>query len=286
MIPSFTISSFEYPGANTNAYIRTYLNVIINEIKESIKQIIFIKRPNIIINSPLKQTDSYSPKIMFFDQGPIVFEISYPNSNYSFFQVIPLTVSVNTTQSKISIREYTIAFIRRIKLLDQGKDKNLFIEDILFEAKRPVTQKDFNQIENIEVCEPEGFYNKYPYNSEGLTFPDKKQLIRFMPSISTSFISCEYFIQIVGYPHYNVFKKQKIIMPVSVSHSNDNLTHSVIKTGEMLEKQLNKDNNHEGNSMPLSQQSYPTLFNDDGYKDLNNMIYNDNIQFKQKKIII
>lgn len=132
-IPLFAKCSFEYPLVNTCAYIRNNIQASSNEIPSALtNQIILIKKPATVLDSPLNLSITNNPKLVFIEQGPIIIKASYPSNNYSFFSLIPINVSIDWSRSKLPIKTCDVSLIRKIKYLNNGiEDKNLITEDVL-----------------------------------------------------------------------------------------------------------------------------------------------------------
>ena len=256
-LPSYVIPSLEYSLVDKQAFIRNELNVRIDELNVLAGIFIIIKKPAMVLNSPLTINSTSNTKpfgIGFLDQGSVILEGVYPTNNYAFFSCIPLQISLKSSSSKIKVKQLKVKMLRRIKFLDHVKeDKNLIWEEVLFSTVQGITSKDTTYNFNIQVIEPEYIFNRYALGNTGMNITDKRQIINFLPSVTSGMISCEYFIRAEA--EYDsiipMFKNPVLEMPLSITHqSNEQLTQSVNQFHQQFDQNLNQLNGVVDNNYP------------------------------------
>ena len=256
-LPSYVIPSLEYSLVDKQAFIRNELNVRIDELNVFAGIFIIIKKPPMVLNSPFTINSTSNTKpfgIGFLDQGSVILEGVYPTNNYAFFSCIPLQISLKSSSSKIKVKQLKVKMLRRIKFLDHVKeDKNLIWEEVLFSTVQGITSKDTTYNFNIQVIEPEYIFNRYALGNTGMNITDKRQIINFLPSVTSGMISCEYFIRAEA--EYDsiipMFKNPVLEMPLSITHqSNEQLTQSVNQFHQQFDQNLNQLNGVVDNNYP------------------------------------
>ena len=256
-LPSYVIPSLEYSLVDKQAFIRNELNVRIDELNVFAGIFIIIKKPAMVLNSPFTINSTSNTKpfgIGFLDQGSVILEGVYPTNNYAFFSCIPLQISLKSSSSKIKVKQLKVKMLRRIKFLDHVKeDKNLIWEEVLFSTVQGITSKDTTYNFNIQVIEPEYIFNRYALGNTGMNITDKRQIINFLPSVTSGMISCEYFIRAEA--EYDslipMFKNPVLEMPLSITHqSNEQLTQSVNQFHKQFDQNLNQLNGVVDNNYP------------------------------------
>lgn len=244
-IPTFAIPSFEYSLSDKVSYIRAYCFASINELSLQTQAFIIIRKPAILLESPLSFSLSSPTKVLgLFDQGPIKIEASYPTNSYGFFSFIPINIKIDSTKSKLKVKRLKTALKRKIKFLQHVKENSSLIwVDDLFSVEEEVSEKLVNYNYNIQVIEPDNIYNRYCITNTGINFGDKRQIITFLPSLFTSMLLCEYYIQIdVSFDALiNITTKEpKVIMPLSIGHfgNNEDVSQSMLSANQQFEKNV------------------------------------------------
>ena len=256
-LPSYVIPSLEYALVDRQAFIRNELHVRIEELNAFACVYIVIKKPAMILNSPLTINSTSNTKILgigFLDQGSVILEGVYPTNNFAFFSCIPLQITLKSSSSKIKVKSLKVTMLRRVKFLDHVKeDKNLIWEEVLFSTEQGITNKDTTYNFNIQVIEPENIFNRYTLGNTGMNITDKRQIINFLPSVTSGMISCEYFIHAEAeYDSFiPMFKNPVLEMPLSITHqSNETLTQSMNLLNQQLDQNLNQLNGAVNNNYP------------------------------------
>ena len=256
-LPSYVIPSLEYALVDRQAFIRNELHVRIEELNAFACVYIVIKKPAMILNSPLTINSTSNTKILgigFLDQGSVILEGVYPTNNFAFFSCIPLQITLKSSSSKIKVKSLKVTMLRRVKFLDHVKeDKNLIWEEVLFSTEQGITNKDTTYNFNIQVIEPENIFNRYALGNTGMNITDKRQIINFLPSVTSGMISCEYFIHAEAeYDSFiPMFKNPVLEMPLSITHqSNETLTQSMNLLNQQLDQNLNQLNGAVNNNYP------------------------------------
>lgn len=256
-LPSYVIPSLEYSLVDRQAFIRNELHVRIEELNAFACVYIVIKKPAMILNSPLTINSTSNTKILgigFLDQGSVILEGVYPTNNFAFFSCIPLQITLKSSSSKIKVKTLKVKMLRRVKFLDHVKeDKNLIWEEEIFSTAQGITSKDTTYNFNIQVIEPENIFNRYAIGNTGMNITDKRQIITFLPSVTSGMISCEYFIHAEAeYDSFiPMFKNPVLEMPLSITHqSNETLTQSMNLLNQQLDQNLNQLNGAVNNNYP------------------------------------
>ena len=256
-LPSYVIPSLEYSLVDRQAFIRNELHVRIEELNAFACVYIVIKKPAMILNSPLTINSTSNTKILgigFLDQGSVILEGIYPTNNFAFFSCIPLQITLKSSSSKIKVKTLKVKMLRRVKFLDHVKeDKNLIWEEEIFSTAQGITSKDTTYNFNIQVIEPENIFNRYAIGNTGMNITDKRQIITFLPSVTSGMISCEYFIHAEAeYDSFiPMFKNPVLEMPLSITHqSNETLTQSMNLLNQQLDQNLNQLNGAVNNNYP------------------------------------
>ena len=256
-LPSYVIPSLEYSLVDRQAFIRNELHVRIEELNAFACVYIVIKKPAMILNSPLTINSTSNTKILgigFLDQGSVILEGVYPTNNFAFFSCIPLQITLKSSSSKIKVKTLKVKMLRRVKFLDHVKeDKNLIWEEEIFSTAQGITSKDTTYNFNIQVIEPENIFNRYALGNTGMNITDKRQIITFLPSVTSGLISCEYFIHAEAeYDSFiPMFKNPVLEMPLSITHqSNETLTQSMNLLNQQLDQNLNQLNGAVNNNYP------------------------------------
>ena len=125
--------------------------------------------------------------------------------------------------------------------------------EVLFNTTQGITSKDTTYNFNIQVIEPENIFNRYALGNTGMNITDKRQIINFLPSVTSGMISCEYFIRAEA--EYDslipMFKNPILEMPLSITHqSNEQLTQSVNQFHQQFDQNLNQLNGVVDNNYP------------------------------------
>ena len=256
-LPSYVIPSLEYSLVDRQAFIRNELHVRIEELNAFACVYIVIKKPAMILNSPLTINSTSNTKILgigFLDQGSVILEGVYPTNNFAFFSCIPLQITLKSSSSKIKVKTLKVKMLRRVKFLDHVKeDKNLIWEEEIFSTAQGITSKDTTYNFNIQVIEPENIFNRYAIGNTGMNITDKRQIITFLPSVTSGMISCEYFIHAEAeYDSFiPMFKNPVLEMPLSITHqSNETLTQSMNLLNQQIDQNLNQLNGAVNNNYP------------------------------------
>ena len=231
VVPNYVLPSFEYSLYDKQGNIRNQLFVNIDELQLNTYVFIVIQKPPSSLNSPLTVSSKEDSKVLgLVDKvlkkpndkaSGVELEVSYQKDNYAFFDTIPVNIKLESAGSKLAVKKVECELRRRIKFLVYSKDeKALTWDETVYKQDLPVTTP--NQTFNVQVtvAENDKMYNRYVMNQTHLTFPDKRQIITCLPSVSSSMFLCEYFIHVVAV--YDqlipVFKNVVVDLPLVISH--------------------------------------------------------------------
>lgn len=272
LLPQYMIPSLEYSLIDRSAYIRTEIIVQIQELGLYANTFIVVKKPAFVLNSPFVLKSTNSTKILgLLKHGNVEIEGSYPTNNFSFFGNIPLHININSSTSKLKLKRVLVKLLRRIKFLDHVKeDKNLIWDEELYQTTNDITNENCSFDFNIVMIEPEKIYNRYYLGSSGLNITDKRQLISFLPSVTSTMISCEYFIKIEAEykSPLHISKNPVLEMPLSITHkSADQTSQTIYQMDQQVNQGLNQVNGIVNNNypeapnmtepIPVTQEQYP-----------------------------
>ena len=245
-LPSYILPSFEFSlNKKTNyGYIKTFLEIKIQELNLSKNKFIVIKRPKLILYSPLNITAERNEKILgIINKGCPLFSAEYEKNYYYINEIIKVKIHLDYNDSKFNIKYINVDLIRRViyKLKDNYENDNITfyepkyknsnkIDDIIFtdilsheqiKVNNDINNKNQNQIFeiNIKVKDPENIFNKYKIDYMQLGLKDKSNLISFLPSFDSCLFKCEYFIQVSSVYDTKLPVKDMVInLPLSIYH--------------------------------------------------------------------
>ena len=225
-LPDYLQPCFEHPKDNQRCYLRYVLEAkLISAYTQGVGKIyLFIKARPLILNCPLSYTtEADVHKWGILEQGVTILKASYKTSNYQMRGQIPITVQIDNTRGKLSIKSINVKVIRKVqfKRINEGLVKFTF-DDIML-------KKDFatyvppntnSQTYNYIIDLKEENASIYNYYGISPPYPTLKDITFSMPTTDSAAIKCDYFLEITVTFNSFVTKeyKPKIIIPFTLTH--------------------------------------------------------------------
>ena len=125
VVPKDITPSLEWPHTRFEfAYIRNFFDVKIPELNYETQILIIIQKLPSALNIPLKvEKEVELKKMILFGAGKIKIEGTYPQSSYPIFGQIPLTVTIDASNSECLVKEVKVKLKRRIEFSYKKKNK-------------------------------------------------------------------------------------------------------------------------------------------------------------------
>ena len=228
LIPKNIIPNFEYFLGKKQGFLRNFLQIEIPEL--SLKKQVFI-----IIKKPFNEKESSLSFINIkninlfgiINKGSLSLSASFQKKCFSFFEKIPLEISIdNNSNNIIDIIKIDIKLLREITFKSKNDENNCKFKDILFENILNINKTLNNEIKNYKINtevileEPESLFNKYiidPITYNCIYIRDKSNLLKIIPDIESDLFKCQYIISIECF-YKCILKKENINLnfPISV----------------------------------------------------------------------
>jgi hypothetical protein len=277
VLPNYVLPSFEFTLVDKAGNIRNILLIDIDELQLNAAAFILIQKPPTTLGSPLVVSSKQESKVLgLVDKvlkkpndkaSGVELEVSYQKDNYAFFDTIPLTIKLESSGSKLPVKKVECEFKRRIKFLVYSKEeKSLTWDETVYKQDLTVTTPDQTFNVAVTIAENDKMYNRYIIDQKLLTFPDKRQIITCLPSVSSSMLLCEYYVHVVAV--YDqlipVFKNVVVDLPIVVSHycGNTMMNSNLQQINQQFNQGLNEINGVSNMMYPTQQQqqynNYPT----------------------------
>lgn len=278
VLPNYVLPSFEFTLVDKAGNIRNILLIDIDELQLNAAAFILIQKPPTTLGSPLVVSSKQESKVLgLVDKvlkkpndkaSGVELEVSYQKDNYAFFDTIPLTIKLESSGSKLPVKKVECEFKRRIKFLVYSKEeKSLTWDETVYKQDLTVTTPDQTFNVAVTIAENDKMYNRYIIDQKLLMFPDKRQIITCLPSVSASMLLCEYYVHVVAV--YDqlipVFKNVVVDLPVVVSHYCENtvMNSNLQQINQQFNQGLNEINGASSVVYPPQQQqqqynNYPT----------------------------
>jgi hypothetical protein len=205
-LPEETKPSFEwYKNNNTFCFARTILSIHIPDLKLYSYNYLFIKKPqpNSINSINIQKTLGKEAFLFFWEKDNIKFNIISEKDSFSFNDICPIQLNVDTSQLKSELISINLIFKRKIKFMING-EQSVFLNtsdytEDLWEEKVTLDKKEniHNLKFEIPIKDKERTIIKKKINFNiDLKFYNKNSLTYLMPSYTGSNIKCEYFLKI------------------------------------------------------------------------------------------
>ena len=224
LIPENANPSLEFlHTAKIYAYSRTYLNIEFPDTGNKAKLLIFIQKFPKSLKSDLTIIKSVTKKKLGFigSGNNINFQGSYPKNCYSFNEICPINIKLDTFGSKESIKSISIILKRKINFLQNGIAAlfkfNEYATDLWQNTMSSFEKaQDFNF--NIPIIETDKVFMQRKSLFFDVNSVSKQNLICLLPSYVGQFIKCEYFFQIKVNFDSMLLKDPEFIMPLDIGH--------------------------------------------------------------------
>ena len=224
LIPENANPSLEFiHTAKIYAYSRTYLNIEFPDTGNKAKLLIFIQKFPKPLKSDLTIIKSVTKKKLGFigSGNNINFQGSYPKNCYSFNEICPINIKLDTFGSKESIKSISVILKRKINFLQNGIAAlfkfNEYATDLWQNTMSSFEKaQDFNF--NIPIIETDKVFMQRKSLFFDVNSVSKQNLICLLPSYVGQFIKCEYFFQIKVNFDSMLLKDPEFIMPLDIGH--------------------------------------------------------------------
>jgi hypothetical protein len=224
LIPENANPSLEFVHtAKIYAYSRTYLNIEFPDTGNKAKLLIFIQKFPKPLKSELTIIKSVTKKKLgFIGSGNNVnFQGSYPKNCYSFNEICPINIKLDTFGSKENIKSISVILKRKINFLQNGIAAlfkfNEYATDLWQNTMSSFEKaQDFNF--NIPIIETDKVFMLRKSLYFDVNSVSKQNLICLLPSYVGQFIKCEYFFQIKVNFDSMLLKDPEFIMPLDIGH--------------------------------------------------------------------
>jgi hypothetical protein len=224
LIPENANPSLEFVHtAKIYAYSRTYLNIEFPDTGNKAKLLIFIQKFPKPLKSDLTIIKSVTKKKLGFigSGNNINFQGSYPKNCYSFNEICPINIKLDTFGSKESIKSISVILKRKINFLQNGIAAlfkfNEYSTDLWQNTMSSFEKaQDFNF--NIPIIETDKVFMQRKSLFFDVNSVSKQNLICLLPSYVGQFIKCEYFFQIKVNFDSMLLKDPEFIMPLDIGH--------------------------------------------------------------------
>ena len=189
--------SLEWPHAKHEfAYIRNFFCVKIPELDFYTQILIIIQKPPFKLQSPLTvKAEEERKQYIFFGGRRIVIEGSYPQSSYIPLDTIPITVSVDTSESNFRVKDVTVKLKRKLQFYYKNSDKpkRNILQLMYYETKKVNDKKEkilfnipFKDGNDIEYYNPNSLVDKVG------------EICCLLPNVNTDIIVIFYYIKIIA----------------------------------------------------------------------------------------
>ena len=272
IIPNDINPSFEWPHTKYEfAYIRNFFCVKIPELEFETQILIIIQKPPNKLQSPLTiKAEEEQKKFILFDAGKIIIEASYPKSSYPALGTIPLTVSVDTSQSEYKIKDITVKLKRRLEF-SYKKSTN---------PKRKILELLYYEIKKVNEIKEKFLFNipfkdgkDIEYYTSNSMIDENQEIFCLLPNVDTDMIKVYYYIKIIAVVDGLLAKNIEIKMMVDF-YSKD-------------EKTKNKNVfDFFGRKVTLINDGNIKLNNDEPYLNHNNNNKTNIFDFNSNKVFI
>ena len=222
------------------------------------EKLFIMKARPIILPTPLSYSSCMNVHNWgFFEKGTTIMKVSYPNNNFRFGDVCPLTVFVDNTRGELDVTEVKVSLVRLVTMKKIAKANQYPFKHSIFEQTFELKVKSKSSFQcsfafqiNDPYTAPHYFMSYNPY--EHIT--DFKQ---FLPTVDALTISCQYFLVVSCY--FNSFVTEgyrpTVNMPITITHQLLN----EYKAGENEDADLQKaiaESKEEINNVPLTHEDY------------------------------
>ena len=220
-VPEDITPSFEWPHTRLEfASIRNFLTVNIPELSFKTQILLIILKKPDPHQSPLKQSViEERKKFLVFGNGSIILEGSYPKSSFPILGTIPLTVSIDASNSDVLIKEVTVKLKRKLQFFGKNKIKSTrSILQNMYEEKKKICSKSEELLFNIPFKDS----NEIEYYMKSSPLGENTEICCLIPNVSTNTINVMYYIKIIADPDDLLAKKIELKMNVDFYSKDEN----------------------------------------------------------------
>lgn len=206
-----------YPSCiffESNAFVRHFFSINFPSINAKKTLVITIKNnlhfsiDNHLLKSPLKvEKEIIKHKLMYFNSGSFKFSITLPKNFYSYDEIVPFLLDIETENLSFSIKGVEVLIYRLVKLnkhrnheICRYRENKVLISKYIYitkgenqihiedEIKLPITPPEFN---------PKIIYSMLDNERKNFKYREKYQDIKLYPACYGGLITCNYFIKFI-----------------------------------------------------------------------------------------
>ena len=210
------IPQTSYPSCifNSTSYVRHFLSVHFPTIgaKKSlviiIKNNIYFAAYNGLLKTPVViQKEITKHKYIFFNSGSFKFSITLPKNIFSYEEIIPFIIDIESPNLSFNIRGIYVTLYRVHKLNYRSNHSQKRSSSKKELISKYISLKDLEKILHIEDniklpdtpedLNPKVVYSLLDNERRNFKYKDKFKNIKLFPSCYGGLLSCEYFIEFI-----------------------------------------------------------------------------------------
>ena len=222
------LPTFEYPRTDKRAFVRYSLHAetLSNYVKFTAKANLIVKSKPLILNSKLKFDSCVNVRSWtFFNQGTVIFTVSYPTNNYKMGDEVPLEIIINNTRGNISTHSIIVSIIRKIHFKKKRDKIEFNFSSTISEQKFPIVvaaQSKKNLVLNMPIKDNKS--KVFGYSGYVNPYPNINDNTMLTPTIYCPTFKCEYEMKVVLYFEKFVTSSYlpKVVMPIAITHDTNN----------------------------------------------------------------
>lgn len=232
---------------NIYCYSRIILSINISELKLFSNYYIFIHKSSALSVSPINENKIIGKKsvIFFWDNDNIKIEASSEMDSYSFYDLLPFKITIDTSELKSKLNSINLTLKRKIKFLVNG-EQSIFLNtcdfiDDLWEQKIILEKNQTNHVYEFKIplIDSEKVLNQ---KKNCFCFKNfNKQFLTYLnPTFIGEMVKCEYFIKIKPIFHGSGFAYNDFLVFFDLFHNKKLLNTPAIKEIDKILFEINK----------------------------------------------
>ena len=236
---------------NIYCYSRTVLSINIPKIAIYSNYYIYIqkKSPSSISGININRIIGKKSLIFFWDNDNVKIEANSPKNIYSFSDLFPLQIKIDTSDLKSKLNSIFITLKRKIKFLVNG-EQSVYLNtsdyiDNLWEEKIILDNNDTNHcnefefniplLDNDKTMKQQIIYKYFYYKNI-----NKKYLSYIIPPYEGQMIKCDYFIKIKPNFEDSHITYNEFVIFLDLYHNQDSFSLEAIKEINDIFFEVNK----------------------------------------------
>ena len=231
---NYTLSNFisptcEYYMNGGRGYLRYYLIAELispysnsNENNEIYKKIIIVKSQPKILKTPLVYSkESEVKKWGLFNEGKTILHVTYYKNYGVFDEMIPITVTVDNTNSDLDVTLIKIVLIRNINFHKCNQKPSFSFKSNVFSLKNNVSiKKNSKETFNYQINLKDNNLRIIKFYKIDDPYPSNIDLNYLLPTVNGNLIRCDYSIKISceydSFVTYN--NRPRVFLPIYIGH--------------------------------------------------------------------